>query len=364
MSYTRYDFSEILKAYDEQCRGATLIVSPPSHIGIRPPNRDGHHPNEKEKKYYQEFAQDPDGFRVLALRQWQAMVDHFEKLGLKIKQVNGHEDQFDHVFTADPFWSLLDNTTSTLHILRSCFTNATRHSEALSYLTLPWQAHFPDHQINMRAMKERAEGTGDRLYCVARDMCFSGHTKNPDSNNPSIGRSSQAADVEFTERTGIQNLGLELTNGCFHIDTCLSALPTGHMLVYKDGMTPESYEKLCQKAFIDYGLDPDDFIIEVSENDAKNNFATNLVCTGKSILMSEFGEDVAPVDPALINQLKDIGYTVTQIPYSQMIKVGGAIHCTAHLVHTRVHGGLLQRHEVVEPSEEQTVHPELAVAGL
>lgn len=346
-------FSPILQEYTEICRGAVVIMSPPQDLGIRPPNKNGHHGNDKEAAFYQEFNRAPEAFRQKALEQWEALKSKYEHAGLNVITIPPRTAAMDHTFTADPFIALRNDQDCTVLFLKSYFTNQARGIETLNGLTMAWQKHLPDHDVHMDAMRNAFEGTGDCLYDPARNVFWAGYAENPDPQNPGGGRSSKAAHAEFHNKTGATIISLELQDGCFHVDTCLSALPTGHLLVYKDGMTPRSFEILRNEAFSHYGLDEQEFLIEVSRDDAKHNFATNLVCAGKTIFMPVFGEDVAPTSPELIQKLENIGYDVHLFPYGQMIKVGGAIHCTSQMVAPLIPEGLLRRHHPQEATPEK-----------
>ena len=114
------------------------------------------------------------------------------------------------------------------------------------------------------------------------------------------------------------------------------------MLLYRDGITDQAYETLQQKAFRDFGMDPQEYIIPVSKNAAENHYATNLQWIGMDIAMPYFGGDsYPPLEKTLLEKLESLGYTVHLHNMSQFIKVGGATHCTSHLVMQRVKSGLI-----------------------
>lgn len=343
---TNHTHAQLLSAYEKLCSDAVIVMSPPAYLGIQPPNEDGKHGNDKEEQFYQDYIANPAEFVEKAHTQWETAKNIYEnKLGKTVKTLPSSRGLSDQTFTADPVLSLKDDASGTVLLLKSNFTHASRQKETFPFLAQAWHKAFPTHSIDMKLMENKFEGTGDCYYDVARDVFWAGYTATPDSNDPTKGRSSINAHHELERKTGIPVISLAQNEaeGCFHIDTCLAPLPTGHILVYKDGLTDAAYDTLIENAFIQYNLDPNEYAIPVSKNDAKNNFATNLLCVGKTLIIPEFGEDVAPLNPLLLDRLNDIGYDIEVIPYGQFIKVGGAVHCTSQLIQPRAHGGLLDQ---------------------
>lgn len=308
------------------------------------------HANDKERVYGEQYAADPASFRAKTMDQYKALKALYKGLGATVYEIAPTPGLGDQIYTADPAFTLI-NTKGGIDVLRSRFTNQSRQPEVTAFVEMV-KAIAADQNspvsgaaVTVREALNPVEGTGDAYYDPFRDVIFAGYTNNPDPNDPCSGRSSIDAHVEMEQLTGVEVVSLEVVEPCFHIDTCLTPLPSGHMLIYKAGMTDDAYNKLIQKAFVDRGLDPAEYAIHLSENDALNNFVTNLLHLGDKLIIPQFGdngeEGVEPIDPALLQRLRDIGYEVFVHNVSQFIKAGGAMHCTSHVLMNRVPGGYI-----------------------
>ncbi|PCI00816.1 MAG: hypothetical protein COB76_02645, partial [Alphaproteobacteria bacterium] len=146
------------------------------------------------------------------------------------------------------------------------------------------------------------------------------------------GRSDIRAHKGLEAVTGVPVVSMAVKEPFFHIDTCMTPLTNGHIIAYKDGMKPEAFENLMQEGFKRYGMDPEEYLILVSKEDAEN-YACNLVCVGNNIIMPQ-------VSDGLQDRLKSKGYEVTCLDMSVFINDGGAMHClTNNLNEQRIKGG-------------------------
>jgi N-dimethylarginine dimethylaminohydrolase len=324
-----------------------VIMCPPTYLELKELKEGEKHANAKSEMFYDEYRRDPGGFRVKADRDWSQLVDLYKKWGINVIEMPPSEGLVSQVYTADPAFTLLDTKNSTLNVVKSKLTNQSRPGEVEPFASTI-QSLSEDGQIldgitiKFHQAVHNFEGTGDCYFDAARNMVFAGYTV--ESDDPSEGRSSLDAHAEVERLTNIEVVSLEVQRPCFHIDTCLTPLPSGHMLIYKPGMTDDAYNKLVQKAFIERDLNPDEYIIHVSENDGLNNFVTNLLCFGNKVALPQFGDKLADgtqvdyVDPKLIKRLEEIGYEVTVVNVPQLIKLGGAMHCTSHMLMPKVDG--------------------------
>lgn len=320
-------------------------MCPPDYLGIRANN----HGNEKEQQYLKEFINSPVDFRKKATLQWNELKNIYKSLGFSLIDIPVLENALDQTYTADPAFSIVESDTKKLILVLSQFANINRNKEVDAFLNtiksiIKNDPIFNDYTLEVNITNEFFEGTGDNYYDNFRDVIFSGYTSSPGPNNLANGRSSIESHKELESYTGINVISLEVKYPCFHIDTCLAPLPTGHILFYKDGITEEAYDKFLKLAFHDYGLNPEEYIIPITKNDALNNLATNLICIENKIVIPEFGSSEYPkLNANLINKLKDLGYKVFTHTFGQFIKVGGALHCTSHLLNYRVKGGIINR---------------------
>lgn len=307
-----------------------------------------HCANAKEAEYGDEHAADPQKSIKRACDLHSGFTGKLPWLGLRNSALLPFPGMAGQVYTADPGFTMYDAETNTLTLIRSHFTNESRQAEVdaftghLQALCEPG-GPLAGVKLEIHDMPFPFEGTGDAYYDPFRDRIFAGYVGKPDPNDPGSGRSSIEAHAELERITGIPVVSIEMKAPCFHIDTALCPLPSGHMLIYKEGFTEESYNHLIQTEFIDKGLDPAEYAIHVSEHDALENYATNLLYHEDKILLPYFGEGKTMPGPALIERLERIGYQVELAEYGELIKAGGALHCTGHILHQRIKGGYLQR---------------------
>jgi N-dimethylarginine dimethylaminohydrolase len=337
----------------------SILMIPPAGIIISDKWK-----NSKEQEYHAFYKQNPEAFRNTACKQWQSLVDLYNEWDVKVVIGEHTPGMGDQVYTADNAGTMRYKAEKKISALTSFYSAASRQPEVQPFMALlKTEADAMGYTVSEHQMKHNFEGTGDCYYDSFRDVMFAGFTTDPDSDDPAKGRSALESHQELEEQTGIETISLEVVKPCFHIDTCLAPLPSGHMLVYKEGMTAESYEHLIQKAFIEKGLDHREYLIPVSKNDAENHFATNMLCVGNKIAMPQFEDEIDghtydPIEPALLKRLADIGYDVTVLNYSHMIMAGGAMHCTSHMIPTRVKGGVIA--QMINGLNEIKIDPALA----
>lgn len=334
---------------------SSIIMCPPLHVAVKTSG----HANQKERLFGNEYAADPVAFTTKAMQQWNGLVLIYESLSADVFKTAPLPGMGDQLYTADPAFTLI-NQSGDILLLQSRFTNASRQGEVDAFVATVRAIvgtpgnYLSGRKLTIREASNPVEGTGDAYYDPFRDLIFAGYIKNPDPANPGSGRSSINAHAEMEYLTDVEVVSLEVVEPCFHIDICLCPLPSGHMLIYKDGMTQAAYDELILKAFIDKGLDPAEYAIHVSENDAINNYVTNLVYIRDTIVMPQFGEDVPPIDPALLERLRGIGYKVIVHEVGQLIKAGGANHCASHVLMERVPGGYLALQRAVASTKAGT----------
>ncbi|MCD8493851.1 MAG: agmatine deiminase family protein [Alphaproteobacteria bacterium] len=308
---------------------AVIIMAQPDNFVI------SGNANAKVRKYSAEYRKDPGASIARAVAQHKNLAALLTTLGAEISSIPSTPGLDDQVYTADPGLTLYKPDTNELILIRSNFTNAHRQKEVAAFSKHLEAMAAPGGilegvKLVIHDMPFKFEGTGDAYYDSYRNVIFAGYTNNPDPKNPGSGRSAIEAHAELEAKTGIRVISLEVKDPCFHIDTSLCPLPSGHMLVYKDGMSEDAYDRLVQEAFIAKGLDPAQYIYHVSANDALDNYATNLLWVNDTVILPEFGADVPPLDPALIKWLENAGYHVEVVEYGELIKAGGALHCTGH----------------------------------
>ena len=143
------------------------------------------------------------------------------------------------------------------------------------------------------------EGAGDALFCG--ETLFAGYRF----------RSDVRSHQWIGERIGQEVLPLELVDPRFyHLDTCFCPLAPDLALYYPG-------------AFDDYGLsvlrDRIPELIEVAADEAIS-FSCNAVVVGRTVILNEGA-------PNLAANLKERGFEVRPLGFSEFIKSGGSAKC-------------------------------------
>lgn len=314
-----------------------LLMCPPEFYAIPAPDLNAGHANDFAIRGYEEQQKNPQGFRKLAIKQWNLLREAFNSLGVRTIELEPDEQMPDLVFTADPSLSLI--TVSKESALKadvtgitilSHFSNVERESEVLA------NSQFLEQNFNDRAIIRahfRTEGTGDNVYDPFRDVYWSGFVPNAGRMNAASGRSDIRAHKGLELVTGVPVISMAVKKPFFHIDTSMAPLTNGHIICFKDGMQPEAYKTLIREGLDRYGLSREEYLIEVDKSDA-GAYACNLRCVGNTIVMPKCSND-------LKDRLYNKGYEVVTLDMTQFIYSGGAMHCvTNNLNERRVVGGL------------------------
>lgn len=147
------------------------------------------------------------------------------------------------------------------------------------------------------------EGAGDCLWDKERGFFWG-----------AVGPRSERKAYDFIE--GVFGQKVEIldlaTDEYYHIDVCLSPLPTGHVLCYKPAFSGESIARLEDAI--------GDKIIYVSEKDA-SNFVINSVHVNQEYFIS------SPCTDELREKLESIGLKVINHDFSAFIMAGGSACC-------------------------------------
>lgn len=317
------------KIISENKKMPVFLMADPKYYAIDKPHEDGHAPaNDFSINGYAEYSKDPEAFVALAQKQWNRLKDIFNELGAQTIVMEPDPANPDQVFTADPSLSFKTESGQLITIF-SHFSNENRKPEVAAQVAF-FEAERENHVFVDSHF--RTEGTGDNVYDVFRDVFWSGFTETPGREKAASGRSDQRAHKTLSQVTGVEVISLQVERPFFHIDTSLAPLPSGHIVCFKGGMKEDAFEKMQREAFDRFGLPRSDYLIEVSEEDAKK-YACNLVCIDDKIIIPTCSQE-------LQDKLTNIGYKVIPTDMGQFIHAGGGVHCvTNNLNETRVPGG-------------------------
>jgi len=147
------------------------------------------------------------------------------------------------------------------------------------------------------------EGAGECLWDVTRGVFWG-----------AVGPRSERKAYDVVEEVfGRKVEVLELaTPEYYHLDVCLSPLPSGHVLCFKPAFAPASFERLQ--------LLVGDKLIEVGETDARN-FVINSVHINDEFFIS------SPLTDGLKARLHSVGLKTIERPFNAFILAGGAACC-------------------------------------
>lgn len=278
--------------------------------------------NRWERAGREWYDHDPQGFREVRNEQHHALQTHVQSVA-EIDLLPAVQEMGDLVFTADALFAL------NAHIVRGKFLNPNRVGEE-AYYNGTIEKYGNDKTII--TSPHAFEGNGDCLYDPYRGIILSGYHNNPIAKNASEGRGSQLANAWLRQHLNVPVTNVENKKPFYHIDTAMACLNRGHIMICEEGISAQSLKHLAKTLFTPYGLNPDEYLIQVSAKDA-NQFACNVRNIGNTIIMPECSTQ-------LQDTLKRKGYDVTTTPMTAFIAAGGAVHCTTNPINQRhVQGG-------------------------
>lgn len=326
-----------------------LLVCAADHYVVPGPDKNGNYANTFQKAGYARQQRNPKGFLRLAKKQHRNLCKIFTKVaGVAPIHIPTKEGLYDAVFTSDPFITITVPRGDGFKrlIIPSKFTNEGRAPEVPHTLEF-LKRLYPDAEVI--TPEHNIEGSGDNTYDTYRGCYWSGFVSDDNKDDAAAGRSHKEAHAFLQEKTGIPVHSIELIKPFFHIDTILCPLPNGHIMVYPKGMTPESYEYFKKAAFEDYGLDPKDYLIEVSKEEAYD-YACNARGIGNNVILPKASKPFwhpsslltafSKTKKTILERLKEAGYTPHTVDLSCFLNSGGGVKCLSHnigLVH--VNGG-------------------------
>lgn len=213
----------------------------------------------------------------------------------------------DQVFAADPLLAFIaEDGTKTALISRMKY--AERKYEVIRARQAAKAAGFSVIESNCTR-----EGSGDTLFDPNHGIWFIGVGKRTD---PGAGKQLQ-------EITGRPVIEIPTSDEHFyHIDTFMSFLPNGHVILYKDAMTPEAYKMICE-------LYPEDKRLEIDRRAAMKFTANPQILTEYLARGEQRHTVVMPKDcpEKVTDKLRAWNYQVEFIDIKAARRAGGGIHC-------------------------------------
>jgi N-dimethylarginine dimethylaminohydrolase len=232
--------------------------------------------------------------------EWQSLVQIFTRLGADAELLAPVPGAPDLVFTANAA-IVLDGKALLARFLDDERRIEEPFNEAF-FRNLIQKGLLRDVQTLPKGMYQ--EGAGDCSWDPTRGHFWAGH-----------GQRSRLEAVDLIEDYfGRKVVPLELVDPKFyHVDTCLSVLPSGHIVYYPPAFSPDSRRLLEREA------GGAAWLIAADDEDAAA-LAVNMVCIGDTVVMAACGERLEAA-------ISKVGFNVIRSPLTSFGMSGGAAFC-------------------------------------
>ena len=250
-----------------------------------------------------------------AILEHKQIHDLLIKAGIKVATVPSPSDCQDGVYTAN--WALVRGDKAVLARL----PNARKKEEAYAEKILECLGK----KVYCVPKGYKFSGQGDSLACGDLLFCGSGYRSDAEAQKYAAKKLGYKR-VQLKAVPELNEKGKPVTNKSsgwqdsffYDIDLAIAIIKApedgekGLIAYCPDAFTQKSREKLEKLDSVDK--------IKVSLKEAKEGFATNLVSTGKTVIMSNRA-------PKLANNLRHFGLEVLTADITELAKGGGFIRC-------------------------------------
>lgn len=226
----------------------------------------------------------------LAMKQWLALKNTYQDLGLNVDIIDQVEGLPDMVFAAD------QGIPTENGILISNFKYNQRQKETQVYKNWFKQNSYQIFKLPKTCL---FEGGGESAFYGNTLFVGTGF------------RTSIISIPEIKKITKLNVIPLSLIdNRFYHLDTCLFCLNDNTAFYYPSAFSDQSQNILKKQI-------PQ--LIKLSEQDALN-FAANSIVIGKNVLCQKGSFDFE-------SYIQNRGYKIIKLDVGEFIKAGGGIHC-------------------------------------
>jgi N-dimethylarginine dimethylaminohydrolase len=278
---------------------AVILMCPPDHFGIE---------YEINPWMNVQKGSDPDRAR----RQWSQLRETLLELGVTVEEIEPVRGLPDLVFTANAgmIYEKL--------FIGSRFRFGVRQGESAHF---EWWAQDRGLEVVNLPAGYLFEGAGDALFCG--DTLFAGYRF----------RSDVRSHQWIGDRLGLPVLPLELVDPRFyHLDTCFCPLQADVALYYPGAF--DEYGRSVLRERIPQ-------LIEVAPEEAIS-FSCNAVVVGRTVILNDGA-------PKLAQLLRERGFEVRSLGFSEFIKSGGSAKCLTLRVDGEEAAGWKQTAHAEEP---------------
>ncbi|MBN8530379.1 MAG: hypothetical protein J0L97_00750 [Alphaproteobacteria bacterium] len=322
-----------------------IIMCPPTYFDTEITE----HSNAFTRNGFAEFQNNKEIMRQAAMEQYLMLRELYVRLGVTVIEITPEHGLYDQVFATDSskHYIVMEEdgkgglryAGQSVTVFAGNYTNAPRQPEedfkrellesilpGEHTIVLPESGQLPSHVERVmrghryETITEKLE-FGDTRHDIARGLIWAGKGV----------RSNDAAHRQLEQHTGIPVVTLDVEQPFYHMDTLMLPLPSGHILLCEDGLTPESLAKFKSLAFNER-FPEEKYLIKVSLEDAMK-FACNGVCVGGNVILP-------PVSQELQDDIRAAGYDVHISPISALRLSGGGHNCMSDFLTTlHVAGG-------------------------
>jgi|AntRauMFilla1563_2_1112583.scaffolds.fasta_scaffold00313_4 N-dimethylarginine dimethylaminohydrolase len=238
--------------------------------------------------------------RNLAVQQWEAIKNQYEKLGLDVPVIDGAAGLPDMVFCANQ--SLPDLAQNgQKRVLMSNMRHQERKAEVPHIRNWYESQGFDIHELS--STENHFEGMGDAIWHLGKRLIWGGYGY----------RTEAKVYDDISQKLDVPVILLELQHpSLYHLDTCLTVLTEKTVLIYPGAFTDDGLE-LIHHFF--------ENVLEAKEEETMHYLACNAVCPdGKHVIIDENCINT-------IELLTKAGFTVVGTDTSEYLKSGGSVFC-------------------------------------
>ncbi|MBW3584221.1 MAG: amidinotransferase [Euryarchaeota archaeon] len=241
----------------------------------------------------------------VAAKQWEALKQTYEELGLKVEVLPSVRDHPDLVFAANQAFPYPDPTSERSQGAYCFIPSRMAHEQRAGEVELvsAWLRAQGYRETPLPPVKGTFEGGGDLTWFGDRRILVGGVSS----------RTSASSLKMVTDLINIPLVALDIDDPDFyHLDTCLNFL---------DGTTaiwvPHAFRTASQKIL--KGLVEN--LVAVDDLEARNGLAVNCHSPdGRRVIIQKGNQET-------IATLENLGYDVIEVDTSEFIKAGGSVYC-------------------------------------
>ncbi|MFV1883832.1 MAG: dimethylarginine dimethylaminohydrolase family protein [Balneola sp.] len=236
-----------------------------------------------------------------AFKEWVALKEGYERLGLYVEVIEGEKGYPDMVFCAN---QSLPNITSDgkKQVVMSVMHAPQRKGEVSHIQKVYEKSSYEIVHLDESKFTD-FEGMGDAIWHFKKRLIWGGYGY----------RSSLDVYSHVSETFNTPVIALELIDDRFyHLDTCFCVLNEETVMIYSKAFTEEG-RKLIHSVFPN--------VIDTNDYEAAELFACNATCPdGKNVFIQEGCLEANKA-------MEEAGFTVHEFSTNEYLKSGGSVFC-------------------------------------